>query len=166
MRILAKLIPIITAICFVCLGISILFGTEGLTYLTYKYTGNGIKIYTFNLNNYVDNLNINILKRATNNAIDTQTFKNLIKAWQTIWADGYQAGDLLATIGNGFTLLIDAVIILINIPLILLRIAAGILLTGMSITGININTKGVIINSLNNILDSAAIQYIQPILPQ
>lgn len=165
MKILAKLIPIITLMCFVCLGIQVLFGTEGLTYLTYKYTGNGIKIYNFDLNSYVDNLNINILKRATTNVIDTNAFKNVIDAWETIWADGYQFNDLLATIANGFVMLINAVIILINIPLIILRICSGIILTGMSIIGININAEGIIINALNSILDSATIPYISPVLP-
>lgn len=165
MKILGKLIPIITLICFVCLGIQILFGTEGLTYLTYKYTGNGIKIYRFDLNSYVDNLDIDILKRATTNVIDTNAFKNVLDAWNTIWADGYQFKDILATVANGFVMLINAVILLINIPLVILRICSGIILTGMSIVGININANGIIINALNGILDSATIPYIAPVLP-
>lgn len=165
MKILAKLIPIITLICFVCLGIQVLFGTEDFTYLTYKYTENGIKIYNFDLNSYVDNLNINIIKRATTNVIDTSAFSNLFDAWQTIWEDGYQFADLAATIANGFVMLINTVIILINIPLVILRICSGIILTGMSITGININAEGIIINALKSLLDSATIPYIPPVLP-
>ena len=165
MKIIGKLIPIITLICFVCLGIQILFGTEGLTYLTYKYTGNGIKIYRFDLNSYVDNLDIDILKRSTTNVINTYTFKNILEAWNTIWADGYQFADVLATIANGFIMLLNAVILIINIPLVILRICSGIILTGMSIVGININANGIIINALNGILDSATIPYIAPVLP-
>jgi len=163
MKIFFRLIPITLLICFLCFGISYIFNIENLTYLQTLQTNNGTKVYSFDFASYVNNIDINILKRATQNIFDTQTFKNIIEAWTTIWEDGYNFGDLMNTIVNGFIMTIDIIMVIINIPLILLRICSGILLTGLSIIGININNEtGIIIPSLNAILDFAAIPYIQP----
>lgn len=163
MKILAKLIPFTFLLCLICFGISYIFGIENLTYLTYNTTTNEMKVYYFDFNAYTQNIDINILKRATNNIIDTTTFNNIVEAWKTIWQDGYNFGDLTETIVNGFIMLFNIIILLVNIPLVLLRIASGILLTGLSILGININNEtGIIIPTLNAILDFGAIDYIQP----
>lgn len=163
MKILAKLIPFTFLLCLVCFGISYIFGIENLTYLTYNTTSNGMKVYYFDFNAYTQNIDINILKRATSNVIDTTTFNNIVEAWKTIWEDGYNFGDITTTIVNGFIMLFNIIILLVNIPLVLLRIASGILLTGLSLLGININNEtGIIIPSLNALLDFGAINYIQP----
>lgn len=163
MRIFTRLTPIILLICFVCFGITYIFGINNLTYLNTIHTTNGTTIYTFDFSNYVNNLDINILKRATQNAINLNTFKNIIEAWETIWQDGYDFGDLMNTIVNGFIMVIDMTILIVNIPLIIIRICAGIILTGLSLIGINIsNETGVIIPALNSILDFAAIPYVEP----
>lgn len=163
MKILAKLIPFTFLLCLVCFGISYVFGIENLTYLTYNTTNNGMKVYYFDFIAYTQNIDINILKRATSNVIDTTTFNNIVEAWKTIWEDGYNFGDITTTIVNGFIMVFNIIILLVNIPLVLLRIASGILLTGLSILGININNEtGIIIPSLNALLDFGAIDYIQP----
>lgn len=163
MKILAKLIPFTFLLCLVCFGISYIFGIDNLTYLTFNTTNNGMKVYYFDFNAYTQNIDINILKRATSNVIDTTTFNNIVEAWKTIWEDGYNFGDITESVVNGFIMVFNIIILLVNIPLVLLRIASGILLTGLSLLGININNQtGIIIPSLNAILDFGAIDYIQP----
>lgn len=164
-RVIFRITPIIMLFCFVCLGISYAFNIPDLTYLTYKYTQTGTKIYYFDLSSYINNIDIDILKKATSTLFDVKIFENIKNAFTTIWADGYQAKDILKTVGNGFIMLADTIIYAINFLLIAIRIICGILLTGMSLIGININAEGsIIINGLNTILENAIISYIQPIV--
>lgn len=164
MKIFLKLIPLTLLICFICFGLTIIFDIQNLTYLS-RTTKDNITIYTFDMNQYVQNLNIDILKRATTNTIDVETFKNVFESWGTIWDNGYDFGDIFFSLLNGFIMVFDLLIVPINLVLIVLRIIAGIMLTGLSLIGININSNGVILTTLNNILDFSKIPLISPALP-
>lgn len=158
-----RIVPLITLICMICFGISYLFNIENLTYLETKTIGNET-IHTFNLSLYIRNLDINILKRAVSNVVDTETFIDIFEAWQTLWDDGYDFGDIFWSIVNGFIMVIDVILLIINIAIIPFRIIAGLLLTGMSLIGINIsNENSTILTALNTILDVATIPLIRAI---
>lgn len=160
-----KVIPIIMLICFISFGISIIFQNTDITYLkhiTIDSQGNTLEhnYYTFDFNSYVQNIDIDILKRAITNIIDTESYQDVLNSWETIWTDGYQLGDIFSSIVNGFIMLIDVAITAINFLIVPIRIIAGVLLTGLSILGIDINSNGTIITSLNTLLDSATIPLI------
>ena len=173
-----KLIPLVTLICCVCLGISHAFQTQqtgNITYLTAETitinnnntpqdTTDDITIenYTFDFATYRQNIDINILKRSTTNTLDINTYTSLLNVFNEIWEDGYNFGDGVQTIINAVILAIDTVIQILNILITPIRIIAGILLTGLSLVGININARTPINTALKGILDYAAIPLIRP----
>ena len=171
-RLFSRIIPIIMLVCFVCLGITHTFnqiGAENHTYLTNETINvgtqenpNNITYYNFDVISYVNNVNIDILKEATNKVIDTETYKDNFESFNILWNDGYQLGDVSNTILNSVILVINTLITTINLVLFPVRIIAGILLTGMSLVGINISTQGIIVNSLKALLTSLAIPLIIP----
>lgn len=164
MKILAKLIPFAFLLCLVSLGISYIFNIDGLTYLHSYKSEAGLIVYDFDFTSYFNNINIDIIKRATQDSVDISKFTGMIENYKTIWENGYQIGDITATITNGFCLIINVLILLINIPLTLARIIAGIILTALSLLGININSDSIILKSLNTFLDFGAIDYLEPSL--
>lgn len=166
MKIFAKLIPLIFLLCLVCLGISYIFNINGLTYLTSYKNDAGLIVYTFDFTSYFDNINIDIIKKATKDTIDISKFTGMIENFKTIWEDGYNIGDITKTVTNGFALVINLIILIINIPLTILRILAGLLLTALSLLGININSDSIILKSLNTFLNYAVIPYLDPIIVQ
>lgn len=160
-----KVIPIIMLLCFVAFGISIIFNNTDITYLkhiTEDSNGNALThpYYEYDFASYIDNIDINILQRAVTNIIDTTTFTDVLNSWETIWTNGYQLGDIFASIVNGFIMLVDVLLTIINFLIVPIRIIAGILLTGLSILGIDINSNGIIITTLNDLLDIGAIPLI------
>lgn len=174
---LERITPIVMLICCICFGITYTFDrneTQNITYLTHETivvndrntttTADDITIdnYTFDFTSYRQNLDIQILQRATQNVIDIDSYNNVIQNFNRIWQDGYQFGDGIQTIVNALILVIDSIIFPINIFLTPLRIIAGIFLTTFSILGINITRNTPIINMLNGILDNAAIPLINP----
>lgn len=176
-RLVFKLTPIIMLICFICIGITHTFSrendTQSLTYLTNETitindngtetTEDDIKIenYTFNFTAYRQNINANKLFEATTNVIDLQAFNNQYSTFNIIWADGYQIGDIIKTIGNAVLLLININLVAINIILMPIRIISAILITSFSLIGININrTEGVIIPFLNGVISYLTIPLI------
>lgn len=177
-RLFLRITPIIMLICFICFGITHTFQQEGqanITYLTHEtieVTADNplteeneqvtIENYIFDFKSYRDNIDINILKRATTNVIDLQAYQNTLDNFNTIWENGYNPGDILLTLGNASLLIINTLILPINIILTPLRIISGILLTAFSLIGININRQTPIINTLNAILDKATINMINP----
>lgn len=162
MRILAKLIPFTFLLCLICLGISYIFNIDGLTYL-YSYKNDAeMIVYDFDFTSYINNIDIDIIKRATKDTIDISKFTGMVENYKTIWENGYQIGDITATITNGFCLIINLVILIINIPLTIARILAGVILTALSLLGININSNSIILKSLNMFLDFASIPYLEP----
>lgn len=181
-RLLFRITPIFMLICFICLGITHTFqtaGAENITYLSETYYDKtnfqpidnpteqqkeqALKVYEFDTQNYVTNINQNILKRATTNTIQFDTYQETINAFNLIWEDGYQPLDILKTILNACILVVNTVLIIINVIITPLRITSGILLTGFSVLGININRQTPITTALQTILDSFAIALIQPV---
>lgn len=162
MKIFAKLIPLTFLLCLICLGISYIFNIENLTYLHSYKNEAGLIIYDFDFMAYLDNININIITRATKDTIDISKFTGMVENYKTIWENGYQIGDITTTITNGFCLIINLVILMLNIPLTIARIIAGLILTALSLLGININSDSIILKSLNNFLDFATIPYLEP----
>lgn len=178
-RFFIRITPIIMLICFICFGISYSFETAGsnqqITYLTHETitiddnetpndTTDDIVIddYSFDFRSYRQNINIDILKRATNNIIDIEAYKTTKDEFNNIWKNGYNPGDIVRTVGNALLLVINTLILPINIIIAPLRITSGILLTAFSIIGININNNTGIIKALNSILDNAAIPMLRP----
>ena len=177
-RLFLRITPIIMLICFICFGITHTFQEEGqpnITYLTHEtieviadnpLTQENeqvtIENYNFDFKSYRENIDINILKRATNNIIDIEAYQKTKDEFNNIWKNGYNAGDIVRTIGNASLLIINTLILPINILIAPLRIISGILLTAFSILGININRQTPIINVLNSILDNAAIPMLRP----
>lgn len=157
---LTRIIPFATLLCFVCFGITIVFNVNNLTYLTQR-TINGQTMYYFDFIHYIDNVDIEILQRATDNVIDTTPFQNIIDRWEELWADGYDVGDIVISIINGFTFIANIVILLINLILLIPKLIAGILLTALSLMGINIdNEQSIILTGLNTFLDISGIPMI------
>lgn len=177
-RLFLRITPIIMLICFICFGITHAFqqaGQPNITYLTHEViavddnntpndTTDDITIdnYTFDVQSYANNININILKRATTNIINLEAYTETINGFKNIWRDGYQFGDGVHTIVNAIILAINTLLVPLNVILAPIRIIAGILLTAFSLVGININRETIIITSLNAILDHAAIPMINP----
>ena len=142
-RLFLRITPIIMLICFICFGITHAFQQEGqanITYLTHQTitiddnntitTTDDLTIenYEFDFTAYRTNIqNSNILKRAVTNTIDTQTYKEVIERFNTIWQDGYQFLDGVHTIVNALVLVVDSLIIPINVVITPLRIIAGVL---------------------------------------
>lgn len=156
-----KVVPFTLLLCIVCFGIDIIFPNMNVTYLTHT-TINGSVLYQFDFTSYFQNLSIELLRQATTDLIDTETFKNIVNAWKTIWTDGYDLGDIFKTIVNGFIMVIDAFLTIINLIIVILRIIIAILLLGMSIIGINIsNENSVILTTLNDIVASLTIPLVQ-----
>lgn len=157
-----KVLPFTLLLCMICFGIDIIFPNMNVTYLTHT-TINGSALYQFDFTSYFQNLSIDLLKKATTNLIDTETFKNIVETWKTIWEDGYDLGDMLKTIVNGFIMVIDAFLTIINLIIVILRIIIAILLLGMSVIGINIsNPDSTILKALNDIVKSLTIDLVQP----
>lgn len=177
-RLFLKITPIIMLICFICFGITHAFQEErqpNITYLTHEtieviadnpVTEQNeqvtIENYNFDFQSYRDNIDIDILKRATTNVIDVKSYKDTLDEFNNIWEDGYQFGDGIQTIVNAVILVINTLIMPINIIIAPVRVIAGILLTGISLVGIDINRNTAIITSLNAILDNLAIPLINP----
>lgn len=171
-RLYFRILPIITLICFICFGVTHIFDrneTKHITYLTHETINTGtaenpiyIENYNFDMRSYIDNIDINILERATNQVIDTNTFENTLYRFNQIWENGYDVGDVSMTIINGIILVVNGILTMINMTLIPIRIACGILLTAFSLVGININVETPITKSLNWLLDSLQIPLIQP----
>lgn len=174
-----KIIPIITLICFVCFGITTAIKTQNnvqLTYLTEEYYNkttfekinnptqqekqNAEKFYHFDMVEYANNLDINIITTATQNVIDIEAYKNTSAKITGLWTNGYQIGDITKTILNAIILVIDTLIVAINIAFLPLRLIAGILLTAMSLIGINISKGIVLIPFLKIVLNNFAIPLI------
>lgn len=157
-----KVLPFTLLLCMICFGIDIIFPNMNVTYLTHT-TINGSVLYQFDFTSYFQNLSIDLLKKATTNLIDTETFKNIVETWKTIWEDGYDLGDMFKTIVNGFIMVIDAFLTIINLIIVILRIIIAILLLGMSVIGINIsNPNSTILKALNDIVKSLTIDLVQP----
>lgn len=158
---LTKVLPFTMLLCIICFGIDIIFPNMNITYLTHT-TINGSVLYQFDFTSYFQNISIELFRKATNDLIDTESFKNIINAWKTIWQDGYQFGDVFKSMVNGFIMVIDAVLTIINLIIVILRIIIALLLTGISIIGININNpNSVILTTLNSIVDSLTIPLVQ-----
>lgn len=157
---LTRIIPFATLICFVCFGITIVFNIDNLTYLSQQTIGTQT-LYVFDFQHYISNIDINILQRATNNVIDVEPFQNIINRWEELWADGYDVGDIVISIINGFTFIANIVILIVNLILLIPKIASGILLTALSLMGINIdNEQSIILTGLNTFLDVTGIPMI------
>lgn len=179
-RLFLKITPIIMLICFICFGITHTFQAEGtnLTYLQTEYIdrttyeeienpteqqkADSLKLYTLDTQSYMQNINVNILKRSVTNVIDLDKYNQTLNTFNLIWSDGYQFLDGIQTIINAIILAINTIIIPINIIITPLRITAGILLTALTISGININNNTPILNLLNTILDQTAIPMLRP----
>lgn len=181
-RLFLRITPIITLICFICFGITHTFqqqnqqpltylSTEEVQYTIYTRDPNTQEyiqetetqeIYTFDMTSYVNNLNQNILKRATNNIFDLTAYKKTLDTFDNIWKDGYQFGDGVQTIINTGILIVNTIITIINVVITPLRLIAGIILTGLSVMGININRQTPFITAMNAILDNANIKYLKP----
>lgn len=177
-----KIIPIIMLVCFICLGITHTFGrfqateTNGVSESNISYISkvdansetnpNAMSYYTLDVNNYLSNIDFDILKRATNHVIDTETLQDNLRTFNLIWENGYQIGDVSDTIINGILLIINLISTAINLCILPVRIIAGILLTGFALVGIKTNTNGIIINGLNALLDVTAIPLINPTIQQ
>lgn len=157
-----KVLPFTMLLCIVCFGIDIIFPNMNITYLTHT-TINSSVLYQFDFTSYFQNLSIELLRKATSDMIDTETFKNIVETWKTIWTDGYDLGDIFKTVVNGFIMVIDAFLTIINLIIVILRIIIALLLLGMSIIGINIsNPNSTILTALNDIVESTPITLIQP----
>lgn len=171
-RLFTKIIPIITLVCFLCLGITITFANlnqPNLTYLTTETINvgteenpNNITYYNLNTIEYMSNMKVDILKQATENTIDTNTYQATINRFNEIWENGYNIGDVLDTIANAILLVINSLIIVINIIILPLRIISGLLLTAFTLIGININNGVIVIPLLKGILNNLAIPLISP----
>lgn len=158
---LTKVLPFTLLLCMICFGIDIIFPNMNVTYLTHT-TINGSIMYQFDFTSYFQNLSIEPFRKATNDLIDTETFKNIVNTWKAIWEHGYDLGDISKTLVNGFIMVIDAFLTIINLIIVILRIIIALLLTGMSIIGININNpNSVILTSLNDIVESLTIPLVQ-----
>lgn len=177
-HILGRVIPIITLICFVSLGVLYIFNTDNLTYLNVEYMDKttatiytnpteeqkeqSYKIYTYDFKTYVDNIDQNILERSIENTLDFQRYNSVLTNFNNIWENGYSFGKITETILNAVILTINTAILPINIIVTPIRIIAGLLLTGISLMGINTNANTPINNMLNGILDYAVIPLINP----
>lgn len=181
-RILMRITPIFMLICFICLGITHTFQADynqQITYMSEVYYDKtnfhpidnptqeqketALKVYEFDTQSYIDNIDIDILKRATTKTIQFETYIETLESFNTIWDNGYQTGDVLDTILNAVILIINTVLLPINIILVPLRIIAGIFLTAFSLVGININRETAIIIMLNFIIDRLAIPLISTV---
>lgn len=157
-----KVLPFTMLLCIVCFGIDIIFPNMNVTYLTHT-TINGSVLYQFDFTSYFENLSIELLRQATSDAIDTETFSNIVETWKTIWTNGYDLGDIFKTLVNGFIMVVDALLTIINLIIVILRIIVAILLLAMSVIGININNQNsVILETLRNIVASLTIDQVQP----
>lgn len=144
-----RILPIIMIICFICLGITHIFKptpNRQLTYLTQEtihsdITNTDTTFYKFDTNAYMSNITSNTLKESLNLEDSFSTYQQVLRTFGLIWADGYQIGDIIKTIGNAVILLIDTLIMPINFILIPIRISMAILLTTLSLIGINTGYK-------------------------
>ena len=177
-RLFMRILPIITLICFICFGISYTFETQqtgSITYLSKEVitlNDNGtpettddltIEQYQFDMVTYTENIDQDILKRSTTKVFQLQTYQAVLDTFNSIWENGYNAGDVMNTVLNASILIIDTLILPINIVLVPLRITAGILLTAFSILGINVSKQTTIINALNFLVDKLNINLISPV---
>lgn len=162
---LTKILPFTMLLCIICFGIDIIFPNMNVTYLTHT-TINGSVLYQFDFTSYIQNLSIELIRKATSNLIDADTFKEIVDEWKLIWVDGYQFGDVFKTLVNGFIMVIDAFLTFINLIIVVIRIIIAILLMGLSLIGININNpNSLILKTLNDIVETLTINLIHPFIP-
>lgn len=178
-RLFLRITPIIMLICFVCLGISHAFQQEGqpnITYLTTEIitlddnntetTEDDITItnYKFDFRSYTQNIDNDILKRATENVFNIDDYNKNVAVFNLIWNDGYDFGDGIQTIVNAVILVINSLLTLFNILLTPIRITAGIIITALSILGIDVtkNQNKPLIYTLHGILDNLNIKLMKP----
>lgn len=179
-RFFLRITPIIMLICFICFGITHIFGNRNQNgqHLTYLENNkillnnpeqdgyvNSIVEYKFNVEEYIENASTKTLIEGLQKSADFQGWVNNINAFKTIWENGYNAGDIALSVVNGCILIVNSIITLINFTLIPIRLSAAIFLTAISIMGVNINYDGTIINALKLMINSTTIPNIEPLLP-
>lgn len=180
-----KVVPIITLVCFICLGITHTFqqvGADNITYLstetydkeTWEKIENptpqeqqeGFTYYTFDTNTYMSNFNVNYLKDASTNVSNLDAFLNTLNKFNEIWEDGYQFLDGVKTIINGLLLIFNGLLTCVNMVLWPVRLLSALILTAFNLVGINtanqIANNGIICSTLYFFCYQLAIPLINP----
>ena len=180
-NLLKRVIPIITLICFICLGITHTFSLitdENITYMSKVYYNTetwqvienpteeqketAYTYYSLDTINYLQNINADNLKNSTQRVFDLQAFENTINQFNQIWDNGYQLGDGVRTLINGLLLIFNGLLTAINGILWPVRIVSAIILTAFTLVGIKINNNGIITTTLQWFVNSLAIPLINP----
>jgi len=169
-RLFSRLIPIITLVCFICLGITTAFNpinkNNNLTYLTKETiqlnNNEELTYYNFDTLSYLNNLKGEELIESLGNTIDTDSYNNNLVKFNQIWEDGYQVGDVSASIVNAGILVVNTILVGLNLIFLPVRLICGLLLVGMSAVGINISQGYVIIPMLKGLAMNLNIPLITP----
>lgn len=162
-RILFRIIPFVILFSFIGYGITIIFVTENITYLS-TITINGQTMQYFDIASYLRGITARPLIDGFTKVFTIQPWVTQIENFSRIWENGYDLFDVVKSVVAGFLMIANFFILIYNCCTLPARMLAGLILTIFSIAGINITANTPIVTIMKSIIAYYQVPFINIVI--